>query len=321
MTNKKKNLPITVITRDGKEKISVSGKAVIALGTFDGVHIAHQALIAEACELKRKLNADLVGVWCFEESPTSILNGEPVPLLTPKEEKLSILFSHGADFVAMGRFEDLRGVLAEDFINVVLKNRLGCIGTVCGFDHRFGYKGAGDSSLLEAVFGKDNTVTVPEIKLDGESVSSTAIRSHLLRGDVELANKMLGRRFALRADVTSGKKLGRKIGFPTANQHFASGRLQLKRGVYATLCRFDNGECFYGVSNVGIRPSIKSCDDHTVNCETYIIDFSRDLYGETVTVEFCKYLREEQSFSSIEALTKAIEKDEKKAIEYFNSPK
>lgn len=319
MTNKNKKIPITIITRDERKILSVRGRSVIALGTFDGVHIAHQALIKAAGELKKVLDADLLGVWCFEESPTSILNGEPVPPLTSKEEKLSLLFSLGADFVAMGRFEDLRDLPAEDFVSTVLCQKLGCIGTVCGFNHHFGYKGAGSPAMLESVFGKSKAVTVEEIKIDGETVSTSATREHLLHGEVEIANQMLGRRFALRAPVSEGKKLGRRIGFPTANQRFSSNRLLLKRGVYATLCKLEGGECFYGVSNVGIRPSIKSEDDHAINCETYIIDFSRELYGETVTVEFCKYLREEKSFSSIEELTKAIEKDKNKALEYFNA--
>lgn len=321
MTINKKNPSVAIITRDGRTVASVKGRAVIALGTFDGVHTAHRELIHSAVSQKEKLGADLVGVWCFEESPTSVLNGEPVPPLTTKEEKLALLFSLGADFVAMGKFEDLCNMTADDFINTILKARLGCIGTVCGFNHRFGYKGTGTPKLLEEILGKENTVTVPEIKIDGETVSTTATREHLLRGEIEKANEMLGRRFALRTKVTEGKKLGRKIGFPTANQRFSSGRLLLKRGVYATLCRLNNGECFYGVSNVGIRPSIKFGDDHSVNCETYIIDFSRELYGETVTVEFCKFLREEKSFSSIEELTRAIENDEKCALEYFNANK
>ena len=319
MTTKNKKIPITIITRDGRKMLSVKGSSVIALGTFDGVHVAHQALINSALKLKKSIGADLMGVWCFEESPTSKLNGEPVPPLTSKEEKLSLLFSLGADFVAMGRFEDLRDLPAEDFIDSILRQRLASIATVCGFNHSFGHRGLGTPSMLTEAFGDDRAVTVPEIKLDGETVSTSATREHLLRGEVEIANQMLGRRFALRATVAEGKKLGRKIGFPTANQRFTSNRLLLKQGVYATVCKLDDGECFYGVSNVGIRPSIKTQDDHSINCETYIIDFSRDLYGKTVTVEFCKYLREEKSFSSIEELTKAIENDKNRALAYFNA--
>lgn len=319
MTNKNKKIPITIITRDGRKVLSVKGSSVIALGTFDGVHVAHQALISSAFELKKSISADLMGIWCFEESPTSKLNGEPVPPLTSKEEKLSLLFSLGADFVAMGRFEDLRELPADEFVENILRQKLGCTATVCGFNHRFGHRGLGTPSMLAETFGEGRAITVSEIMLDGETVSTSATRRHLLRGEVEIANRMLGRRFALHATVSEGKKLGRKIGFPTANQRFSSNRLLLKRGVYATICKLENGECYYGVSNVGIRPSIKAQDDHSINCETYIIDFSRDLYGKTVTVEFCKYLREEKSFSNLEELTKAIENDKNKALEYFNA--
>lgn len=291
--------------------------SVMALGTFDGVHIAHRALIAEAVKLKERLGASSVGVWCFEESPASVLRGEVGMTLTEKDEKIRLLLDCGADFVSIARFEDFRNTSAEDFVRDVLISSLGCVGTVCGYDHRFGRGGLGNSLLLEKIFGGNRTVTVQKITLDGETVSSSAIREHLRCGEVEVANRMLGRAVSFSATVESGKKLGRTIGFPTANQTLPRGLSQLKCGVYATRCSFSDGEKHIGVSNVGVRPSIDRGDDHRINCETYIIDFSGEIYGRDMTVEFCAFLREEMKFSSLDELKSAIEKDKNRTAEFF----
>ena len=287
----------------------LSIQEVLALGTFDGVHIAHRRLLSDAKVLKDKLHADLVGAWCFEESPAAILKGEKQDLITQKAEKISLLLASGLDFVAMGHFTDFKDLSAEDFINEILKKRLGCIGTVTGYDHRFGHKGLGGSEMLAGSFGKDKTVTVPEIRLDGETVGSSTIRRYLIAGEIEKANLMLGREFSIKSKITEGKKLGRKLGFPTANQTFPDNTVPLRRGVYSTLCSFGDGKDYMGVTDVGTRPSIKEGDDHALNCETHIINFSEDIYGKEMTLKFCKFLREETKFSSLGELTDAIKND------------
>ncbi len=302
-----------IITRDG---IEGHGSTVIALGTFDGVHIAHRRLIDAAKKLKTKLCAQSVGVWCFEEIPAAILSGERIMALTDRAEKLKLLFECGADIVIMADFEHYRSMSAEDFANNTLMTGLACKGAVCGYDHRFGRNGAGDASLLKALFGNENTVILPEMRLNGETVSSTAIRNHLKNGEPEKANRMLGRNISFTSPVLEGKKLGRQLGSPTANQVIPDGLSQLKYGVYATKCLID-GNSFLGVSNIGIRPSIELCDDHRLNCETYIFDFDGQLYGKPMTVELCSHLRDEMRFSSLEELSDAIEQDKKQAAEYF----
>ncbi len=312
--------PIKIITPDGEVDNYTFSSAVIALGTFDGVHIAHTELVREAIRLKEKINAEAVGAWCFEQSPALLLNGDAPAMLTTTKEKLALLFCAGADFVALAKFEDFRDIDAEDFANEYLISRLSAKGAVCGYDHKFGKCGIGNSTLLEALFGKENTLTVPEITLDGETVSSSAIRKHLRRGELEIANRMLGRCISLTAPVDEGKRLGRRLGFPTANQSFPKGFINLRHGVYATLCIVD-GESYIGVSNVGVRPSIDKGDDHKINCETYIIGLSRELYGKVMTVEFCSYLREEKRFSSLDELSLAIECDCAACKEYFSQNK
>lgn len=310
---------ISIYTREGVADKPPFTSSVLALGTFDGVHIAHRRLIKEAGELKISLSAQGVGAWCFEKSPAALIGGVDVLTLTDKDEKISLLLDAGADFVVSAKFEDFRTMSAEDFINKVLISALGCVGTVCGYDHRFGYMGAGDPALLESVFGKESTLTVPKVTLDGEEVSSTAIRDHIKRGEIEIANKMLSRPLSFSSPVLSGKKLGRRLGFPTANQPIPRGFSSLRRGVYATRCIFEGGQTYIGVSNIGVRPSIESGDDHIINAETYIIGFDGELYGSMMTLELWSYLRDEMKFSSLEELTAAIERDKNDCIEFFGS--
>lgn len=312
---------ITIHTRDGVVDGFPYSSSVLALGTFDGVHIAHRRLILEAQELKLRLSASAVGAWCFEKSPASFIRGIDILTLTEKEEKISLLLDAGADFVVCARFEDFRTTSAENFVNDVLIGTLKCTGAVCGYDHRFGHMGAGNSALLEAIFGKENTVTVPKVTLGGEEVSSSAIREHIKAGEIEAANAMLARPLSFKSTVRSGKQLGRRLGFPTANQPIPEGYSSLRRGVYATRCIFEDGQTYIGVSNIGVRPSIRSGDDHVINAETYIIGFEGELYGSTVTLELWSYLREEMSFSSLDELTAAIKQDKNNCIAFFDTIK
>ena len=310
---------ITIHTKDGLAHGLPFSSSVLALGTFDGVHIAHKKLIEEAVRLRTDLGAEGVGAWCFERSPASFIKGIDILTLTEKEEKIRLLLEAGADFVVCAKFEDFREMGAEDFVKDVLISTLGATGAVCGYDHRFGYMGRGNSALLEAIFGKENTVTVPKVTLGGEEVSSSAIRDYIKSGNIERANEMLSRPVSFTSPVLSGKRLGRTLGFPTANQPIPKGLSAIRHGVYATRCIFEDGQSFMGVSNIGVRPSIKQGDDHTVNAETYIIGFEGELYGCMMRLELCSYLREEMKFPSLDALRNAIENDKNKTIEFFGS--
>ncbi len=307
---------LTVFSRSGSKLSLPLTSTVMALGTFDGVHIAHRALINETRALKERLGAALLGVWCFEKSPAAIIRGEEANTLTDREEKLSLLFECGADVVIMASFEHFRDMSADDFINDILIKGLGALGTVCGYDHRFGHRGLGTPALLADTFGKDRSVTIPEIMLDGETVSSSAIRAYLKSGEIETASAMLGRPLSFSAEVKSGKRLGRTLGFPTANQALPRSLSYLKHGVYATLCYAEDNS-YIGISNVGVRPSISEMDDHSLNCETYLIGFEGELYGKSLTLEFCSFLREEMRFSSLGELCEAIKHDKEKALAFF----
>lgn len=311
---------LEIIWADGKSRSFKGCRTVVALGTFDGVHVAHKSLLDSAINLRDKIGAEYVGAWCFSQSPASILKGELIRSLTTIDEKVRIMNEYGLDFVAVGDFKDFRNMSAEDFVDTILLDRLGCVGAVCGFNHRFGHRGLGDSSLLKIKLGENRVVTVNEIKMFDETISSTAIRNKIISGDIEKANAMLGRRFSLESIVVQGKKLGREMQFPTANQYFSEGMIIPKHGIYATVCTLADGKRYIGVSNVGTRPTISDDkDSHIANCETHICDFTGDIYGQMLKIEFCAYLREEKRFSSIDELTLAIENDKNTAIKLFNS--
>ena len=317
-----------IYTREGVIDALPFSKSVIALGTFDGVHAAHSSLLSLASSRRDELGEDVgLGVWCFSEAPLAIIRGEEAQSIFPLEEKISMLlenkYAEGGrfDFVAVADFNAYRNLSAEDFVDEVLISRLGCAVAVCGFNHRFGKKGAGDDALLRSRLGDDNVIVVNPLKVGEELVSSTSIRKYISEGDMEAAGRMLLSPYHLKSEIVRGKMLGRKLNFPTANQFFHKGCVVPKHGIYATKCIID-GEAYLSVSNVGIRPTITDgSDNHRVNCETYVIGFAGDLYGKTVTVNFYKYLRGEQKFDTIEELYAQVERDKEASIAYFQNNK
>ncbi len=313
------------IKKDGYEIIlsdSVTdvSSCVLALGHFDGIHIAHAALLDSAKHLRERVGATYVGVWCFEQNPLEFFSAAPPKRLLSKNDKIDLFLEQDIDFIVIADFAKFRDIPADSFINDHLANELGCIGAVCGFNFRFGQRREGQPSMLKAAFGEKSCVIVDKIQLDGVTVSSTKIREFISSGDMESANKFLGRPYFLNAPVTGGKKLGGSIGFPTANQRFHEKCIIPKHGIYATVCTTTDGVRHIGVSNVGIRPTITDgSDSHAVNCETYIIDFKGDIYGQNLKVEFYKLLREEKKFSSVEELRQAIDNDASSAVAFFES--
>lgn len=295
--------------------------AVLCLGNFDGVHIAHAALIREGQRLAQVLREErnssvLCGVFCFFRPSGDYFlpaNTHPTHLTTLKERILA-LRGLGADLVWLCDFPSVRELPPLDFA-YSLKNACGGVGVVCGYNHRFGKGAVGTSALLEEVFGTHRVSVLPALEVDGHPVSSTRIRACLTRGDVETAERLLGRPYALETKVLHGKSLGHTWGFPTANQNFPPDRLVPAHGVYAVTCVTSAG-IFPGVANVGLRPTVDAVGLSRVNCETHLIGFSGDLYDETIRVEFRKFLRPEQRFSSVEALKDAIRRDTATAEAY-----
>ena len=289
---------------------STSLDSAVALGCFDGVHIGHSEIIKKTVEIS-KSNSLLSVVWSFQAPPKSFFaknDSSSHELLTTLPEKKSLIRKLGVDLLICVPFDERIAKLnPREFFENIIIGRLNAKHIFCGFNYRFGHNGSGDTALLRTLcdeYGIDITV-VDEIKVDGNTVSSSAIRSLLSNGEIEMAEKMLGRKFSLRGKVRDGQHLGRQLGFPTVNQEVPHNKILIKNGVYITRVKFGR-VTKYGVTNIGIRPTVGGNEPI---CETHIIDFCGDLYGKYVTVEFLKFLRSEKKFNSLDELSKQVKKD------------
>ena len=291
----------------------VPESCVLCLGNFDGVHIAHRALMHAAAKLRTNRFPNAVcGVFCFDPPSSAFLCDTPSHLCT-RAEKLERFREVGMEYAFLADFPTLRAYAPEQFVIDILKKQCHCVAAICGFNYRFGHRGSGDAALLQTLL--DGPVEVQnEILEDGETVSSTRIRKLLWDGQIQTATKLLTTPYTLCARVIHGKALGRKWGFPTINQIFPKKALIPKHGVYVTDCILPDGSHCRGVSNVGSRPTVDK--DDNVNCETHLIDFDGTLYGDEITVAFLHYLRPEQKFETTESLRRQIEADRLAAKEY-----
>ena len=290
---------------------------VLALGNFDGVHTAHAALLLRAVRLARR-HGFKSAAWCFDPPSSTVLQPELKQLCT-LQEKLALLASCDLDYVFLADFEGLRHLSPLEFILDVLQRQARAVHAVCGFHFHFGKGGIGDTALLQRFFGCDRVDVIPPvcIPVNGQPsvISSSAVRASLALGCVSDAANLLGRPYSLTAPVVHGKALGRTLGYPTLNQDVPTEKLMPKSGIYATRVRIGD-EAYTGVTNVGIRPTVDTGAPR-VNCETHVLDMDRDLYGQTVTVEFMHRLRDEQRFDSLDALRSAISRDIESAKLYF----
>lgn len=280
-------------------------KTAIALGTFDGVHIGHRAVINAAIK-----SGYTPVVVAFPEAPRGIITGQK-NILTAPEDKKEILLSLGANRVHYLDFGLVRDMSPNEFL-LSLKNEFDPAFITCGFNYHFGKNGRGDVNTLRE-FADEHGIEFAEIDpvlADGIEVSSTEIRKMLELGEIESANRLLSRPFGFCAPVIHGDERGRTIGFPTINQVYPPNLAAVKFGVYKSVVTVD--ECEYnGVTNVGIRPTFKN---GLVSAETFIIGFEGDLYGAAVDVRLLRFIRQERKFSSVDELKANIENDLKEAI-------
>ena len=292
---------------------------VVALGCFDGVHLGHREVIKKARDIADKLNISC-SVWTFDEPPRNYFLKNPIGLLTDKKQKAELISSLGVDkFISVPFTKETAKISAEDFFSEILVKRLKAAHIVCGFNYSFGDGGRGNVDMLRTLcnsFGIGLTALEP-ISVLGVTVSSSAIRDALASGKIENANALLGRPFSLKTVVISGQHLARKLGFPTVNQSFPSRMLIPAYGVYVTSVTIEGrAKKYYGITNVGVRPTVGG---ETVFAETNIFDFSGDLYGRWVKVEYLHRIREERKFDSLEALTEQINRDISEAKSYIMS--
>lgn len=289
---------------------------VATIGNFDGVHLGHQAVLGQLAEKADALNLPLV-VVTFEPQPQEFFRPEKSPpRLTRFREKVQALRRYAVDRVLALRFDaEFSRQSADEFIQRLLVEGIGVRYLVVGDDFRFGRNREGDFARLQAA-GKEHgfeVVSMHTFLLDGERVSSTRVREALGKGDLNEAEKLLGRIYRMSGRVAHGDKRGRTIGFPTANIHLHRKAIPL-RGVFVVELYGITGEPLPGVANLGTRPTV---DGMRTLLEVHLFDFDRDIYGAHVHVDFLHKLRDEQRFEDFEALKAQILRDAAQAREYF----
>ena len=284
---------------------------VIALGNFDGIHIAHQKVIKTALQIAKKNSLSSL-VLLFDKHPISVLNDSAPKLLTTLDQKIKILEQLGVDYVYIQEFDVKFSTLEPDyFIIKILIDKLLAASIVAGFDYRFGKGAKGDTQYLKEIcvkFKTDVTI-VDKVDFDNEPVSASRIRNLLDEGDIEKANKLLGRRYSIEGTVVHGRGLGSKIGFPTANIDISKNIKLPGSGVYLTKSSIDN-ELFDSITNIGSNPTINDYLTDGISCETHVIGYSNlNLYDKEIVIQFKRKIRNEQKFDSLDQLRKAIEND------------
>lgn len=286
---------------------------VFALGFFDGVHLGHQALLSECVRLARAMDCETAAIT-FENHPQSFFRREVPPLLTTLQDRFRLLLRYGIDHVyPFAVNESVMTTPWQDFLRELME--FGAVGFVCGDDFRFGSRGEGNGEKLRSFCEERGMpcVIVPEQTMDDVRISSTYIRRQIESGDMATAVRFLGHGHTLTGTVVEGRKLGHKLGFPTANIELPQGVIVPRHGVYACYA-FVGDRRYMAVCNVGNRPTVAG---HQVRTETWLLDFSGDLYGRAVTLEFLRFLRPEQRFESLDALRQAVLGDAQMTRNFF----
>jgi riboflavin kinase/FMN adenylyltransferase len=289
----------------------------LTIGNFDGVHLGHQAMLARLNEVagERCLPAC---VMTFEPHPREFFAPDQAPArLTSLREKLELLAGYGLAMTFVCRFDyRFAQTSAEDFVERMLVRGLGVQHVMVGDDFRFGARRAGDFSLLKQHAGRlGYTVeAMSSVTLAGERVSSTAVRDALASGDLVRAGRLLGRPYSISGRVVRGDGLGRKLGFPTANIQMKHNRPPLA-GIFAVELAGAGAEPMPAVASLGVRPTVKQGAAPVL--EVYVLDFSGDLYGRHLRVDFLHKFRDEEKFADLGALTRRIARDVEDARSFF----
>lgn len=309
-----------MLIRNRLEDLSALGLPLhLSLGVFDGVHVGHQAVIARAVEAARS-EGGLAGLLTFDPHPIRVIapNKAPTNLLETLDHKARVVADLGVElFIPLHFDREFAKMEASEFIAQLTVAPVRTIAV--GEDWRFGHHRSGDVTFLkqEAERRGFKLEAVPPVMHDGERISSTRIRQAIRDGNFEAAEQMLGRPYTVSGIVSEGKKLGRTIGFPTAN--LATGDVQLPAdGVWAVRAQLADGQELTGVANLGMRPTVHGT---TRILEVHLLDFSRDLYGVELEIRFHSYLRHELKFASIDALRIQIHRDVEAARELMGLSK
>lgn len=293
---------------------------VIALGTFDGLHLGHTDVINTAKDYAERSGLKLA-VFTFSNHPLALIRPDLVPVrIISAEEKIKLLESFGVDYLINIPFtEDFAALSPDEFLD-----RLACFNYRClvvGENFTYGFLGSGKTETLERSGRKNgfDVIVRPLVKINGNVVSSTGIRNLIQAGHIEYANRMLGRAYAITGTIVHGEQRGRRLGFPTANIELLHGEMAVPApGVYAVTASIESS-IYEGMGNIGNNPTFN--DVEHVRLEVNLFNCSGDLYGKTMSVQFHKYIRAEKKFSGVEELCRQIEEDKKAIKTYFLNKK
>lgn len=291
-----------MLVHDYAREKELTGKRVIALGFFDGIHKGHREILAKA-----RREADRLSLPCSVFTFRAENKDFKGDRIYSTENKLAILEKIGIDEVIVADFKDIRDVSAEDFIEKILLSELGCKAALCGEDFRFGRGAKGDVQLLKRVseelgFG---LIIQGEVRADGEKISSSRIKKLLTAGEVKKAAELMGEPFFTTGTVKRGLGLGKGFGFPTVNTEIGRDEVSLLSGVYKCSCEA-RGKTYNALTNVGVCPTVGNREKHM---ETYILDCDEELYGEKIKICFLDFVRSERRFNSSKELIMQIKLD------------
>ncbi|HEX8141667.1 MAG TPA: bifunctional riboflavin kinase/FAD synthetase [Pyrinomonadaceae bacterium] len=302
----------------GTDNAEIARPTVLTLGVFDGLHLGHQLIMRTVVERARATGA-VPTVITFDPHPRAVLHPESAPpLLQTFDQKIEAFGVLGLEQTIVIRFNKAFAQLrAEDFLRDVVAERLQAREVYLGRGFAFGRDREGNIELLRKVSGQlgFRAEEVPEVQLRGQRISSSLIRKLLAEGRVNLARRMLGRPYGVEGRVVRGRERGRTLGFPTANLR-PQNRVIPRNGVYVTATLIE-GAWRRSITNVGTRPTFERAAEPSV--ETYVMNWSGDLYGDVLRVRFLHRLRDERKFASIEDLREQIERDRLSATRYFES--
>lgn len=299
----------------GTTEFETEGRTAVAVGKFDGIHKGHKKLLEEVVSCQKE--GLLAVVFTFDLSFSSFLQKTQQKELTTKEEKRAIFEQMGIDIlIEFPLTETTAAITPENFIIEILVQKLHAKKIVAGSDVTFGYKGAGNASLLkkmEEQFGYEVSF-IEKVCYERQEISSSYVREEVKKGRMQLVTKLLGYPYSISGIIQHGSKIGRTIGMPTVNLIPDEDKLLPPNGVYFAKIIY-NGEEFNGITNIGCKPTVT--DKLTILAETYIYDFDKDIYGNAITVQLLSYQRPEIKFDGLEALKDQMQRDKEAGRLFF----
>jgi len=296
-------------------------KPVVTVGTFDGVHIGHQTIIERLKTIAKKIDGETVLLTFYPHPRKVILNDQSnLKLINTKNEKIKLLEQYGLDHLFIHPFnEEFSRISPTSYVRDLLVNQLKTNHLVIGYNHQFGRNREGNLTLLRELSSiyDFNIEEISAQQINEIKVSSTKIRAAIEAGNIATANNYLGHTFSISGKVIQGNKLGRTIGFPTANIKIdESDKICPPKGVYAVRVKLDN-QTLNGMMNIGTRPTIEK-EQTTLSNEVHIFNFNKDIYNLTIQIEFIARIREEKKFNDINGLKQQLIDDQKKSMEILS---